>query len=101
MPWPFADIAEPDYDSDFADVPAVLTALTTSEVRLVGANIANTAGFERTITVTDTAGKVLITAIFPAGQTLPPLEWAFMKTTGIKWQADDVGVVAKLWGYTV
>jgi len=32
MPWPFADIAEPDYDSDFSDVPAVLTALTTSDV---------------------------------------------------------------------
>ncbi len=101
MPWPFGDIAEPDYDSDFSDVPAVLTALSTDTIRLVGANIANTSGLERTLTVTDSAGKVLITAIIPAGQTLPPLEWAFMKTIGIKWQADAAGVVAKLWGYTI
>lgn len=99
MAWPFSNVVQPNFDTGAGTaVPAVAGSLTTSVTWILGAHLTNTGSVQRTITITNTAGTVLLAITLAAGSD-QPYEWAFRPTTGIKWSADGVGVIGHVWGY--
>lgn len=100
MPWPLTGSVAPDFDTGFLPVPLTLDVVTADSVWLIGAQIANDSDVEIVLTITDTSGQPIFPAIPVAARAIPdPKEWPFMPVDGLKWQADKVGLVAKLWGY--
>lgn len=99
MAWPFSSVVAPNFDSGAGvAVPTSLTALTASQVWLLGAHFTNTSGAPIIVTVTDAAGAILCQLELPAAAE-QPYEWPFRPALGVKWSAASAGVTGQVWGY--
>lgn len=79
------------------DVPVGAgVSVTTSPVAMQGAHFVNTAIAPNTITVTDTAGKILVQNELPAG-AVDPYIWNDRPANGVKWSATIAGMKGHIW----
>lgn len=80
-------------------VPTSSAPLEAVLLWLAGAVFTNTAGVNRKVTVTDTAGnRVLNTIDVPPDGIPTVIEFPLMPMTGLKWFADGAGVIGCVWG---
>lgn len=108
MAWPFTSVGQPNKDSGFVAVPAVVAAPANFDLVslfwLLGIYFANDSDSDVVVLVTDGSGAIVVPHIRipPHGiYVQPPVE--FMPVVGLQWRADGVppgGVVnGKVWGY--
>lgn len=100
MSWPFETCVAPSFDTGLVEVPTSLTVVSIATLYLMGAYFNNTTAAMITITVTNTAGVGLASALeVPAGMPLRlPIE-LFQPTVGLKWQASGAGLKGQMFGY--
>jgi hypothetical protein len=99
MAWPFSHVDEPNLDTGpGVEVPEIAAAVTAAQAWLIGAHFSNPTAGAITVTLTNTAGDVLVALEIPPGGE-QPYEWPFRPTLGVKWSADDAGLLGHVWGY--
>lgn len=99
MAWPISNIAAPNVDSGFTDVPTSATSIEAGACWLIGATFTNTTTATITVTLQNTANVIFVKTIdIPPGVPFS-IEWPFLPTTGVKWSASVTGVTGKVWGY--
>lgn len=99
MAWPFSSVGAPNLDTGpGVELPLVSTVVTASVAWLTGAHFTNKDAVSRTVTITDTAGNLLLELEIPSGAE-QPFEWPFRPTTGVKWSASGANLKGHVWGY--
>lgn len=99
MAWPFTNVVAPTLDTGPGQaVPNSATVVTAAAAWLLGAHFTNPTAGALTITVTDTAGGILLQLEIPPGGE-QPFEWPFRPATGVKWSGNNVGLLGQIWGY--
>lgn len=100
MAWTPPSQSEPNLDIGPEEaVPTSLTSVCAVKAWLLGAHFTNdTSGFI-TVTVKNTAGKILCKVKIPPNAE-QPYSWAFRPTLGIEWIADNTGLFGHIWGRT-
>jgi hypothetical protein len=100
MGWPFSNVVAPNLDTGpGVTVPTSPTAITASAAWLLGASFTNTGTVQRTVTITDSAGVVVVEIIIAGGADVDR-EWTFRPVTGLKWFVDaGTDVIGQAWGY--
>jgi hypothetical protein len=100
MPHIFDSFDPPDVLFELDELPLSLTSLTADVKRLVTIFLTNSTTSERTVTITNTAGKALITDYpIPANAAAPALQFPFMYVDGLKWVASGAGVLGQVETY--
>lgn len=96
--WPFQAVTEPNIKTGLVAVPAVATAITAANpVRMMSAFFNNPTAATIKVSVTDAAGNTLIAAVeVPPGLPYQPSVGIFPETNGLKWFADNAGLLGEI-----
>lgn len=84
-----------------AALPLVSTEVTADTFRLMTLFLTNVGAVNRTVTVTNAAGVVLVKMVVPALTPLPALSFGLMQMEGLSWFADGAGINGQVEGFPI